>query len=254
VRRENQLGVGVATFRQIQNVFVSDNFSFNAPKYRIGGHQPPQHLTPVTSFVVTRNLSAVTSLSLRDLHFLLDHHLISCSCLFQVHDEDFCVAMEYGLPPTGGWGLGIDRLCMFLTNKWNIKEVLLFPAMKPTDEQGERMKALHKKSGIHFGPSDASAPTTSTPSSSLGADAISGVIAALAAANAPTPSSQSSADVLLAVETALQGKQFLGGSQPSRGDALLHAALSGERNLSSTLRGYVGSVGIFTSQVRSSWN
>lgn len=42
--------------------------------------------------------------------------------------------MEYGLPPTGGWGCGIDRLTMFLSNKFNIKEVLLFPAMKP-DEQ-----------------------------------------------------------------------------------------------------------------------
>lgn len=62
----------------------------------------------------------------------------------QVHDEDFCVAMEYGLPPTGGWGVGVDRLAMFLSNKWNIKEVLLFPAMKPTLEQAERMAALKK--------------------------------------------------------------------------------------------------------------
>lgn len=64
--------------------------------------------------------------------------------IYQVHDEDFCVAMEYGLPPTGGWGVGIDRLTMFLSNKWNIKEVLLFPAMKPTDEQAERMSHLKK--------------------------------------------------------------------------------------------------------------
>jgi lysyl-tRNA synthetase class 2 len=49
----------------------------------------------------------------------------------QAHDEDFCVAMEYGLPPTAGWGLGVDRLTMFLTNHCNIKEVLLFPAMRP---------------------------------------------------------------------------------------------------------------------------
>lgn len=48
-----------------------------------------------------------------------------------VHDEDFCVALEYGLPPTAGWGMGIDRLTMFLTDNNNIKEVLLFPAMKP---------------------------------------------------------------------------------------------------------------------------
>ncbi|KAL9186215.1 hypothetical protein ACHAXT_005453 [Thalassiosira profunda] len=52
-----------------------------------------------------------------------------------VMDDSFITALEHGLPPTGGWGLGVDRLTMFLTNKNNIKEVLLFPAMKPTDEQ-----------------------------------------------------------------------------------------------------------------------
>ncbi|ETI31279.1 lysine-tRNA ligase [Phytophthora nicotianae CJ01A1] len=52
----------------------------------------------------------------------------------QPHDESFCTAMEYGLPPTAGWGCGVDRLTMFLSNRFNIKEVLLFPAMKP-DEQ-----------------------------------------------------------------------------------------------------------------------
>ncbi|XP_010672234.2 lysine--tRNA ligase, cytoplasmic isoform X3 [Beta vulgaris subsp. vulgaris] len=49
-------------------------------------------------------------------------------------DETFCTALEYGLPPTGGWGMGIDRLIMWLTDSQNIKEVLLFPAMKPQDE------------------------------------------------------------------------------------------------------------------------
>lgn len=49
------------------------------------------------------------------------------------YDKEFCVAMEYGLPPTAGWGLGIDRMTMFLTNSHQIKEVLLFPQMKPSE-------------------------------------------------------------------------------------------------------------------------
>eukprot|EP01025_Chloroclados_australasicus_P010885 TRINITY_DN1460_c0_g1_i1.p1 TRINITY_DN1460_c0_g1~~TRINITY_DN1460_c0_g1_i1.p1 ORF type:complete len:506 (+),score=92.44 TRINITY_DN1460_c0_g1_i1:191-1708(+) len=48
-------------------------------------------------------------------------------------DENFCVSLEYGLPPTGGWGMGIDRMAMLLADTNNIKEVLLFPAMKPED-------------------------------------------------------------------------------------------------------------------------
>lgn len=44
-------------------------------------------------------------------------HLITVAWLLQVHDEEFCTAMEYGLPPTAGWGVGIDRLTMFLSDK-----------------------------------------------------------------------------------------------------------------------------------------
>uniref|UniRef100_A0AC35TG16 Lysine--tRNA ligase n=1 Tax=Rhabditophanes sp. KR3021 TaxID=114890 RepID=A0AC35TG16_9BILA len=51
----------------------------------------------------------------------------------QMIDENFCTALEYGLPPTAGWGMGIDRLSMLLTDSHNIKEVLFFPAMRPEE-------------------------------------------------------------------------------------------------------------------------
>ena len=59
-------------------------------------------------------------------------------------DMDFVRALEYGMPPTSGMGMGMDRLVMLMTNQTSIQEVLFFPQMKP--EASQKLKVESQKS------------------------------------------------------------------------------------------------------------
>lgn len=55
---------------------------------------------------------------------------------YQVVDKDYIRALEYGMPPTAGWGMGVDRLIALLTNSHSLKDVILFPTLKPERQKG----------------------------------------------------------------------------------------------------------------------
>ena len=117
--------------------------------------------------------------------------------------------------------MGIDRLTMFLANKWNIKEVLLFPAMKPTDEMAERLRQINKRQpepGVvttHFVGSSAVTSAALPNVSSV----VSGESKLLGATDLGT------LEGLQRLQGLLVGKSFLK-SIPSSEDAFVFAALA----------------------------
>jgi lysyl-tRNA synthetase class 2 len=141
-----------------------------------------------------------------------------------VMDESFVTAMEHGLAPTGGFGLGIDRMAMFLSNKSNIKEVLLFPAMKPTDEQLSVLASTAPKTDVlkEFGDADFT---------------LEGVLKKL--------------------DVTLSGKSFVNGTAPSKADAeLLDKVLKADSALLDSVpnvAAWTKLLSMFTPEVRSSW-
>jgi len=155
--------------------------------------------------------------------------------------------MEYGLPPTAGWGVGIDRLTMFLSNKWNIKEVLLFPAMKPTDEQAEKLRALKKSAPPapgHATSAAAAAPVLNLKVEAVGSTLFAGVNLA-------------SVEGLQKLSSQVAGKTFITGV-PSKEDAVVYQALTKVpatylRTHAPTVYSWYGTVGQFADHIRSSW-
>mmetsp|Transcript_2418 Transcript_2418/g.6489 ORF Transcript_2418/g.6489 Transcript_2418/m.6489 type:complete len:680 (-) Transcript_2418:205-2244(-) len=149
-----------------------------------------------------------------------------------VLDDSFVTALEHGLPPTGGFGLGIDRLTMFLSNTNNIKEVLLFPAMKPSDEQMALIAANAPKSDSDF------SLMALMSSLSLGAD-------------------MTGEEALDKLEETLHGKSFVRGTAPSKEDAeLLEKVLQAdEARVASrpNVAAWCKLLGMFTPEVRSTW-
>ena len=169
------------------------------------------------------------------------------------------MAMEYGLPPTGGWGVGIDRLTMFLSNKWNIKEVLLFPAMRPEHEQNTAANPPKKAPVSAHPPLVAKNGTAANhvSSTALSVDSLHLKIEAkgsklFAGVNLATT------EGLEKVKTTLNGRSFLSGSSPSQEDSLVYDALSQIpnsylRSTNADVFRFFSTVSMFSESARKAW-
>ena len=168
-----------------------------------------------------------------------------------VQDEEFCVALEHALPPTGGWGCGVDRLTMFLSNKNNIKEVLLFPAMKPDQPINVQLAAGNMAKGSVTGGVNAFVPMC------MGALEVPEDSPVMAGVNLATESGLES----FASELE-KGNSFLNGNLPGKGDAIVYGLIEPyitnyvnkyPNLVPASVKGYVQSMSVFTPTVRNSW-
>lgn len=146
-----------------------------------------------------------------------------------VMDDSFVTALEHGLPPTGGFGLGIDRLAMFLSNKSNIKEVLLFPAMKPSDEQMQLIAA--------------NAPKKDPTNTGVASEDVSNFVN-LAAFN------DGDLDKL---NSSLAGQSFLNGTAPSKADAEVYDKVPEDVSSRPNIAAWMTLMSMFTPDVRAKW-
>lgn len=153
-----------------------------------------------------------------------------------VMDDSFVTALEHGLAPTGGFGLGIDRLTMFLSNKNNIKEVLLFPAMKPTDEQ---LAVIERDA-----PKRDATNTLAVANTTDAGKQFEGVDLA-------------SEEGLAQLDTLLKGKAFINGTVPTKDDAVLLESVSKVAEdvvkTHSNVAAWKNLLAMFTPEVRASW-
>jgi lysyl-tRNA synthetase, class II len=149
-----------------------------------------------------------------------------------VMDDSFVTALEHGLPPTGGFGLGIDRLTMFLSNKNNIKEVLLFPAMKPSDDQ---MAIVVKN-----------APKKDATNMNMNINVAS-----------YKSLDMTSEDAMQRLDNDLAGKAFVHGTAPTKDDVeLLEKVLQAEESLIASLpnvSAWTKLLAMFTPEVKAAW-